>query len=194
MSSCGISLGWNCEAASRSVELKIRDIKSNGYTTCPFDECLSNYDGVILCIQEDFKYFCDPSYLKLMPARISTGGLKEGEILLVNTRYKFIFNHESPGHANLYLIQNWAGGINHYIADNYKLFIERYNNRIENFRNYLKNNEVNFIIVKNTNDTSKLKETISEKYPELKFDITSLYPHVPNDLYDNHHMLMNEIE
>jgi hypothetical protein len=190
----GISLGWNCEAAVRSVELKIRDTKKNGYTTCPFDICLTNYEGVILCINEDFKYFCDPAYLKLIPTRFSTGGLKEGELLLVNTRYKFIFCHESPGCANLYIIENWQGGINHFIDNNYKLFIERYNARIENFRNYLKNDEVHFVIVKQNDDLSRLKETISEKYPQLKFDTTCLYPNVPKDLYDKHHILMNEIE
>jgi hypothetical protein len=190
----GISLGWNCEAASRGVDMKIRNIKENGYTTCPFDECLTNYDGIVLCIKEDFKYFYDENFLKIIPARFSTGGIKEGELLLVNTRYKFIFNHESPGHAGLYISQKWPGGINHYIADNYKLFIERYNRRIENFRNYLLNREIEFVIVKQNNDVSELKHAIIENYPKLKFNIKWLYPNVSTELYNNHHVLMNEIE
>jgi len=64
MKSVGISLGWNCEGASRSVDMGIRGIRANGYTTCPFDEMLTNYEGLILCLKEDFKYFCDPTYLK----------------------------------------------------------------------------------------------------------------------------------
>lgn len=33
-----------------------------------------------------------------------------------------------------------------------------------------------------------------EKYLELKFNIMWLYPGVPKDLYDKHHILMDEIK
>ena len=47
------------------------------------------------CIRDDFKYFCDPMYLVLRtfpPDHI----YYPGETLIYNTRYNFIFNHESP--------------------------------------------------------------------------------------------------
>ena len=33
-----------------------------------------------------------------------------------------------------------------------------------------------------------------EKYPELKFNIMCFYPGVPKEVYDKHHILMDEIE
>jgi hypothetical protein len=33
----GISLGWNCEAAVFAIENKMRQLRSNGYKTCPFE-------------------------------------------------------------------------------------------------------------------------------------------------------------
>ena len=58
----GISLGWNCHSAINGVALGFRNIKSNGYKTCPFDEMISNYKG----INDDFEYFCDIKYLELI--------------------------------------------------------------------------------------------------------------------------------
>ncbi len=59
----GISLGWNCYSASWAVDSRVRNTKANGYLTCPFDEMLSNYEGVVKCIQDDFEGFTDPKYL-----------------------------------------------------------------------------------------------------------------------------------
>ena len=68
---------------------------------------------------DDFKYLCDTNYLTL-----KTVGT---DVLIYNTKYKFIFNHESPGHSNLYITQKWTKGINHYVMNNYEEFINRYN-------------------------------------------------------------------
>ena len=82
---------------------------------------------------------------------------------------RFTFNHETPGHADLYLIEKWPEGTN------YLHFIERYNNRINNFKNYLNNtnNFITFIIEfkheENPNDDCKeLREALAIKYPNLK--------------------------
>jgi GDP-D-mannose dehydratase len=45
--------------------------------------------------------------------------------MIYNKKYNFIFNHESPGHANLFVSQNWTKGINHYIMNDYEEFINR---------------------------------------------------------------------
>ena len=107
----GISLGWNCNSAIVGVSTCLRKTKQNGYKTCPFDEMISNYKGIIECIKDDFKFLCDIKYLKLIKIR--------EEYMIYNIKYNFIFNHESPGHANLFISQKWAKGINHYIMNDY---------------------------------------------------------------------------
>ena len=66
MGRVGISLGMKCDSAIWGVKNKIRDTKLNGYQTCPFDEMISNLPGIIECLRDDFKYFCDPEYLCLI--------------------------------------------------------------------------------------------------------------------------------
>lgn len=192
MNEDAISLGWNCESAMKGVDLGIRKRKANGYLTCPFDECLTNYDGIILCLKEDFKYFCDISYLKIIVAPFSVGGVVKNERLIYNTRYNFIFNHESPDHANLYISQNWTGGQNHYIDNNYALFIERYNHRINNFRKYVNdpNNKITFIIGKFNPDINELSEMLKEYYPNLKYNLFSYTPSVQFEIFQKCHELM----
>ena len=45
-----------------------------------------------------------------------------------NTKYNFLFNHESPGHANLFQTQNWEGGKFHYIDNDFTNFKNRFYN------------------------------------------------------------------
>ena len=146
----GISLGWNCNAAIEGVRLNIRKTKKEGYLTCPFDAMVANLEGVIKCLEEDFENFCKSIYLDFVtrPQNVThLSHLKENEKLLRNNYYGFLFNHESPGHSDLYITQNWKGGINHYVDNDYFEFKQRYNRRIDNFRNYLKGqNEITFII------------------------------------------------
>jgi hypothetical protein len=184
----GISLGWNCYPASWAVDKGIREKKAVGYMTCPFDECITNYDGILLCIQEDFKHFFD---LELLVAPNLVGGIKSGERLLYNRRYKFIFNHESPDHAGLYSSQGWGGGPMHFIANDYKLFRERYERRIQNFRNYLTSgSEIKFIISKFDPDVLELEKALSENYPKLEFSVIHLVPEVTLENFKNHFVLM----
>ena len=189
-----ISLGWNCESASRAAEAGIRRRKADGYLTCPFDECITNYEGIMLCIKEDFKYFCDPLYLDLIEAPFTVGGIFKHERLVYNTRYKFIFNHESPDHANLHIIQNWAGGKNHYIDNNFALFIERYNRRINNFRHYVQTSSITFVIGKLDPDVSKLDKVLREVYPNLVFNIYHIFPSTSAEHVNGHHHLMDALK
>ena len=62
----GVSLGWNCHSANHGVSIGVRNIKANGYKTCPFDEMVTNYRGIIECILDDFQYLCDNEYLELI--------------------------------------------------------------------------------------------------------------------------------
>jgi hypothetical protein len=161
MSSIGISLGWSCTPAVLAVKKGLRLKKAEGYKTCPFDMVISNYPGILECIRTDFKDFCDPQYLTLHHGCI------------YHTKYNFCFNHESPDHANLFEIQKWEGGTNHFVSNNFANFIKRYQNRISNFRNYLSDpaNIISFVIFRYNSVPTELENLLIEKYPSLKFKI-----------------------
>lgn len=181
MSEVAISLGWRCETAQIGVNLGIRGIRSEGYNTCPFDLLNTNYIGVCKCIEDDFKYFTDIRYLKLVKGtycseHFSMYDSPKEEFQIVNTYYGFVFNHESPGHGNLYIDEGWAGGINHFVDNDFKNFIERYEQRINNFRKYISESEkINFLLMRYNSIPVELCKVISDKYPSLNFDIYSYY-------------------
>lgn len=169
--SIGISLGWNCYTTDLGVRYNIRDLKKNGYKTCPFDLMISNYYGVIECIKTDFKYILEPSCYELIA--VSPDALYcTGDMLIFNNKYKFIYNHESPGHANLYINENWENGKTHYINNNYEKLIERMRRRVENFYEYINSGKhINFIITYYKEDVSELFDCLKLKFPNLKFSI-----------------------
>ena len=173
MNNIGISLGWNCYSAVWGVEAGIRKRKGGGYTTCPFDMMVTNYKGIVDCLNDDFKYFYDENYLELIKE------IKENEYTIYNNKYNFGFNHESPGHADLYITESWPEGINHFINNNYHNLKELYSRRIQNFRSYLldSNNFITFIITswdKTQDDITDLKLAIEKNYPNLKYNVVIL--------------------
>jgi hypothetical protein len=175
----GISLGWNCYSAVWSVQEGIRQKKCEGYLTCPFDILVSNYEGITKCIKDDFKYMCDEKYLEIL--------INGNETYIYNNLYKFIFNHESPGHANLYITENWEEGTNHFINNNYKNLKLRYHARIENFKKYMRENNVTFILTtwnKTEDDLYELKDVLKEKYPDLKYNFKIL-----NDIHGEEYFI-----
>ena len=140
MNTVCISLGWNCHSAVHSVNTGLRSRKSDGYNTCPFDEMITNQNGIVKCLLDDFEYFYDETNLQLNNI--------QGDNSIYNTTYNFIYNHESPGHANLHTKENWKDGKFTYVNSNYKELKKRYNNRVNNFINYCSdpNNFITFII------------------------------------------------
>jgi hypothetical protein len=170
MSEVGISLGFNCNPATIGVDNGLRKTKAHGYNTCPFDEMWSNFPGLLKCLNEDFLDFCNPDYLSVISVCNSP--------FIYNSKYKFIFNHESPGHADLYISQKWEGGINHFTDNNFERFIIRYNKRIESFRNYLldKTNFINFIILryKISDECLNLLNLGIKKYRNDNYKIVSM--------------------
>lgn len=172
MNNIGISLGDNCNPAMFGVKNNYRSTKQDGYNTCVFDLMVSNYTGVVKCILEDFNNFTDVNYLKF----IENDDVNKN--IIINTYYHFCFNHETPGHADLYLTENWPEGTNHFINNNYAHFIERYNKRINNFKKYLEDdaNFISFIIEfkhqeNPQNDCKDLRDALSLKYPNLQYKI-----------------------
>lgn len=186
----GISLGFNCHSAEYGVATGIRNTKNNGYARCPFDMMLSNFEGLIRCIADDFEYFCDDTYLTLeYPIQRPT------DLLIRNTKYNFVFNHESPGHANLYLTENWPEGINHFVDNSFKNFKILYQRRINNFRNYLSdtNNKITFIITtwnKTDTDLTRLSDVLKIKYPYLSYTFKILNCNKGKDYFLTHLRMM----
>jgi hypothetical protein len=171
-----ISLGWDCAPASHAVDIKLRKTKAEGYKTCPFDLMITNYNGIVECLRDDFKYLYDPEYIKLATVKRTCNylDLKKNDEIIINTKYNFIFNHESPNHGNLYLHENWPNGTYHFCINNFQYFIERYKRRARHFKKYLKSgNKIIFILSKINNNLEtcdELKNVINEKYPNLDFD------------------------
>ena len=197
MNTVGISLGWNCGPAGAGLSSGLRASKADGYKTCPFDEMVTNLPGIVECLRDDFKYFTDSKHLALVEAPFSSGGVVKGERLIHNTKYNFFFNHESPDHAGLYISQNWQGGMYHYMDNDYKLFKERYNRRVSNFRNYLNSGStIAFIVARFSEDYTQLDKALSEVYPNLKYDIFHMTPSEERQMVLDHYKLMqvpNEI-
>lgn len=168
----GISLGWNCHSATHGVNIGIRARRQAGYNTCPFDKMLSNFDGLVECIRDDFAHFADEKYLYI-------NSTDPKDPCIMNLKYRFGFNHESPGHANLYITEQWPGGINHFTDNQYKNFKIRYENRINNFRNYLSDpkNHITFIVTtwyKTDEDMKPLRDALAIRYPNLSYEILIL--------------------
>jgi len=177
--STAISLGWNCESAIYGIKHGLRKPKNKGYNTCVFDLMVSNYPGIILCLQNDFKDFLNPTYI--------TTKIIGNEIIIFHTKYKFWFNHESPEHANLYKSQNWKNGKYHFIKNNFEKFIERYKKRIQNFKKYINSGKYIYFIIerfntKSEDDIPELIKVIKYKYPHLKYEFIFI-PHLYNSLH-----------
>lgn len=174
--SIGISLGWNCYTTSMGVQQGLRGLKENGYETCPFDLMCSNYEGVIQCLYDDFKDFTNLEYLKLIPIDdphyLKMFPNNGDDLMLHNIKYNFCHNHESVGYANLHLTENWKGGKTHFVDNNYEKLIERLNQRVQNFRNYMNSgNHINFLITDFDEKMLELHTCIKTMYPNLKYSI-----------------------
>jgi len=175
----GISLGSCCLPANWGVANNYRETRADNYKTCPFDLMISNYNGMVQCILDDFKNFTDPQFLKYD---------RNHKICIKNNYYNFTFNHESPDHGELYKNENWEEGKYHYTNNNYKNLIERYNNRISNFQSYLSDekNFITFIIcfcekLDIDYECIELREALLLKYPKLCYKIIIIegpHPHI----------------
>jgi hypothetical protein len=171
-----ISLGTDCFSAQMGVGLGLRPTRAEGYLTGPFDLMTSNYEGVIKCLKDNFRYFTDSRYLDVVKLtddiQLDDYSVhKRGDHFIRNTYYNFFFNHESP----LLTTQSakWR-----YVDNDFQLFKDRYNRRISNFREYIASNQsvVFSLTVLSSRETGsidtpfrQLEETIRSVYPELVF-------------------------
>jgi hypothetical protein len=167
-----ISIGPNCDSAVRRVNKYNR--KSPLYKTCPFDLMVTNLEGIIKCFENDFADFCNLDYI----AYDDTDVLPGKEILIRHSLYNFIFNHETPGHADLHLKEKWPGKDKfHFTKNNFEMFVQRYNERINNLRNNIdKNKKITFIYYHKKKEDDNHEHLLEElhnilklKYPKKHF-------------------------
>lgn len=172
--SVGISLGYNCRPTCVAVDSGWRQRKEDGYKTCPFDLCITPFEGMIECIKDDFSDFVNPQYLKLIDAPADVLRAKTNEELIYNTKYNIVFLHESPGHADLYQKENWPEGMYHFVANGWQHFQERYSKRIENFRTYLNSGASIHFVLSTPNPLDELEAVLDAKYPTLDYKVTNI--------------------
>lgn len=130
--------------------------KNNGYKTCPFDLCVTPYKSLLECLTTKFTKFFN--------LRIENG--------IIMNEYDMWFNHESPSDL--------------YINNNFEKFIDRYTNRINNFKKYLNGNDfVYFIHSDPFHSSDEVYLVIKNIYPNLNFKILSLH-NTDIDVYINH--------
>lgn len=171
----GISLGFNCQAAVDGVKLGLRPQRKHGYKTCPFDLCVTNYNGIIECLRDDFRDLANPEFLELRRVPFPPPPGKDWEHWIYNKKYKFFFNHESPYHGNLCEVERWSGGQEHFVRNNFEMFVKRYNRRVQNIKRYLeKSKDIIFIICKDSCDTSELEDVLEQKYPNMRYRFCKL--------------------
>jgi len=166
-----ISLGWNCEPRIQ-IKKKYGLYKSNGYKTCPFDLCMTPFENLKNCLKDDFKFFFDDLHLIQWPKNVSGDRSKcgSGKMVICN-KYNMILNHESSVYSHKFLSPGQNDDF-YYTRNNFELFKKRYINRINNYREYIKNyNKITFI----HSDQSK-KEWSCEKHNEFKNFLKELYP------------------
>jgi hypothetical protein len=158
----GISLGSNCEAAVQGVANKLRLSKAENYQTCPFDIGLFNYNGVVECLRDKFKYFTDSRYLTTIEIQDTFGHYKKGVKVIYNSKYRFIFNHES-----------WQ----EFSANDFFYFKKRYNRRIDHFFEYInsaifRGSTINFLVATTVDaeeQMPRLIDAISTTFEGLRF-------------------------
>ena len=149
-----VSLGWNCNGAIyRKNTLGLSE--ERGYKTLPFDIAATSYEGLCECLQDDFSHFFD--------------NLRIAEDGVIMNYYGMWFNHESP-------ILQTTFPKNHFVDNCYQNFKTRYQNRIQNFYDYINlaienNNLITFICINPNTDFTKLDRILSEKFPKLKYKI-----------------------
>lgn len=121
--------------------------KENGYKTCPFDLCVTPYRGLIECLKTNFEDF--------FVLRIENG--------IIMNKYDMWFNHEAPSEF--------------YAKNDFEKFKERYTNRINNFKEYIanNNNQICFIHSDPFHSSEEINKIIKNNYPHLNYKILSLH-------------------
>lgn len=158
-----LSLGWNCNPAIfRGNQLKF--LKSNGYLTCPFDLCVTPFEGLCQVLLDDF------DETKFFNLRVEYDPYNKQDCIL--NEYNMWFNHEAEETKDpVVALQpgKWK-------ENDYALFRERYAARIQNFKSYVNTaQEVVFIMVDSHPQLTRiLLNVLKFKYPRLNYKVLLL--------------------
>lgn len=147
-----ISLGSDCLPRIALTKEGLKKTKKEGELSCPFDLCVSNIHDVLDVLKNNFKDFTTPNFLYFTEIDKCK--------VLTNKKYtRIFFNHESPFLTEL-----------DFAKDNFKLFVERYNSRIENFKKYINDNNILFVLhCRDDVDLNETYNTLKSIYPKLNF-------------------------
>ena len=169
-----ISLGFNCSPAIIRKN-NFNQSKNRGYQTCPFDLCVTPMKGLCDCIEEDFGNFFDLRF--------------EGGVIM--NSYNMWFNHESPLNHKIY---KELGPDTFFMDNNYEKFMERYQKRIDNFRNYMKSGDDILFLLNNPHDkVDRLIQILCDRYPECNFQLAVISdPTYENGLFYKHFGITSE--
>ena len=136
-----VTLGFNCQPRGELTAWKLIPTKSKGRLSLPFDLALHSANLVVKQIKEDFK-----NYLKNMRYGYQSGNRH----YWTNFNDSVIYYHDFHDKPNFH-----------------KKIIDRYQKRIENFRNLSKNQPFVFFLVNCQPDVTTTKD-INEMYEALK--------------------------
>ena len=99
----------------------------------------------------------------------------------------------------MHLTEKWFDGAFTFVNNNYSELKNRYNQRIQNFKDYCSdgNNVITFILTswnKSVEDLSELKNAITNQFPSLKYNIHILNTKLGKEYYIKHLKDMNYTE
>ncbi|MDD2781550.1 DUF1796 family putative cysteine peptidase [Sulfuricurvum sp.] len=149
-----VSLGNNCIPRTIPTRKGFKKTKNEGELTLPFDLSVTPYMAVCELIETDFRDFLNVDYLAVNEHN-----------KIVHTKYHIVFNHESDPNE-----------IARYVADNFALLKEKYEKRVVNFYQYLKDSDILFICTyARVVYPIELCSILRRKFPELNFKLLSLF-------------------
>lgn len=153
-----IPLGSDCLSRIALTKEGIKKTKKEGELSCPFDLCVSNIYEVIKILKNDFKDFAQANMLYFTK-------IDQCEIITHKIYTRTFFNHESP-----FLTQT------DFAKDNFKKFLERYEDRIKNYKKYIKKNNVLFVLhCRDDVNLNEIYEELSKIYPNLNFILFAIH-------------------
>ena len=90
---------------------------------------------------------------------------------IVNTKYGFVFSHESPSHDPA-VTRDWPGGPRRYVRRNFAELRKRYAERVAAWRAYLSSGAaVTLLLTRFDAPTPELEDAMRATYPGVDFSI-----------------------
>jgi|GEM_PF-2238599 len=170
-----ISLGFHCLPRTLLTRWGVKKTKIQGEKSCPFDLAVHPLASVCKLIENDFE-----DYLNVDFFRKKIYHKKKGEEIIVqNTKYDSRFSH-TVGEA--------------YFENNYEKIVQTYQKRIENFYNYISENNILFVWFGRTENSAakELDKIIRKKFPDLYFKIAFINQKENQRFYNHKNIILHK--